>query len=62
MMPMLSVTIVYLDRMQQPVTMQHEVADLNRPTIAAMVDLIEGQIGTVLTVHHERRNLYRNSS
>lgn len=48
--------------MQQPVTMQHEVADLNRPTIAAMVDLIEGQIGTVLTVHHERRNLYRNSS
>ena len=53
-------TIVYRDPQQHEQTRQHVLPNLATATIEQMVDLYEGQIGTVLRVTYEGRILYQH--
>ena len=52
-------TVIYRDRQQHEQTRQHTVPNLLTDTIDQMVDLFEGQIGTVVRVSYEGRILYQ---
>jgi len=53
------VIVTCRDRRQQLQQHTHRVSDLSRSTIAKVVDIFEAQVGTVVAVDAEGRNLYR---
>lgn len=53
------VIVTCRDRRQQSQQHTHRVSDLSRATIAKVVDVFEAQVGTVLSVDCDGRNLYR---
>jgi hypothetical protein len=58
-----TVTVCYFNhRERQPERRSQEVADLCRQTIEKLVDLFEGQVGTVFSVYAGEHRLYRSAA
>jgi len=56
-----TVTVVYFNhRLQVQESRGHQVPDLERVSLEAVVDLFNAQIGTVLAVYHDETCLYRS--
>jgi hypothetical protein len=56
---MMTVTVSFINRQNQREQREQEIADLSKASVDAIVDTFEGQIGTVASVDHNGRNLYR---
>jgi hypothetical protein len=57
------VSVTYVNPLlRQQERRDHEVADLERSTIEAVVDLFDSQVGTVLSVYAEGRCLHRSAA
>jgi hypothetical protein len=53
------VTVTYINRQQEREQREQTVTNLSCATVQAIVDMIEGQIGAVVSVDHAGHNLYR---
>jgi hypothetical protein len=53
------VTITFINRQQEHDKRVQTLANLSCATVQEIVDMIEGQIGVVVSVEHAGHNLYR---
>ena len=59
---MITVRIVYFNhRLHSQESRDHDVADLSRASLEALVDLFNAQVGTVLAVFHGETCVHRSA-
>lgn len=56
-----TLTVRYFDhKANHSAVREHVIADVTPPNLEGVVDLFDGQIGTVLTIHEGENLLYRS--